>query len=268
MFSARATAFVDQVIALRLLDLQLERIADIALAAREPGLDAPPRGTGAVRLRGAIELRNVVHRYAVGEPEVLSGASMRVEPGAFVAIAGPSGAGKSTLIKVMLGLLKPSYGEVRAQLGVVMQDDALLAGSIAQNVAGLDPSVDMERVRAVCRLAQVHDDIERMPMGFHTLVGDLGAALSGGQKARLMIARALYRQPSILVMDEGTAHLDVATEMALNAALATLPITRIVVAHRPQTIAAAGEVWVLDRGRLMQVPRPETPEPQGAGAAA
>jgi ATP-binding cassette, subfamily B, bacterial CvaB/MchF/RaxB len=272
MFANRAIAFVNQVIALRLMDLQLERIADIALSPREEGIDAPARTApgDARRLEGAVELRNVVHRYAVGEPDILSGASMRIAPGSFIAIAGPSGAGKSTLVKVMLGLLKPAYGEVlydgrpiahwglrwvRGQLGVVMQDDALLAGSIAENVAGFDDALDMERVREACGLAQIHGEIERMPMGYHTLVGDLGGALSGGQKARVMIARALYRRPSILVMDEGTAHLDVASEVALNSALSTLSITRIVVAHRPQTLAAAEQVWVLEKGRLFEVPK-------------
>ncbi len=131
---------------------------------------------------------------------------------------------------------------LRAQLGMVSQDDALLQGSIAENIALFDEHIDMARVQESARLAAIHDDIAAMPMGYQSLVGDMGSALSGGQKQRVLIARALYRSPRILVLDEGTAHLDVATERAVNQALQALAITRIVVAHRPETLQAADRV--------------------------
>jgi ATP-binding cassette subfamily B protein RaxB len=230
------------------------------------------RGAGGQdgEITGALEVRNLYFRYAPGEPEVLRGVSMQVRPGEFVAIAGASGCGKSTLLKLITGLYTPTYGEVlldgrplphwnqravRSQIGTVMQDDVLLAGSIAENIAFFDDRIDMERVMQCAKLACIHDDITRMPMAYQTLVGDMGTSLSGGQQQRVMIARALYRQPKILIMDEGTSHLDVDTERAINAALSQMPITRIVVAHRPETIRAAARVLQLSTNGLVEHPR-------------
>jgi ATP-binding cassette subfamily B protein RaxB len=268
-FMDKTTALVDTAIRFRLLDLHLQRIADIAHAEREPGLDlgAPPV---ARPFDGRVELRNVTFRHAEAEPEILSGLDFAVAPGEFVAITGPSGGGKTTLLKLMLGLLRPQAGQVlldgrpldpaglatfRAQAGVVMQDDALLAGSIAENITFFDPQPDLAFMQDCARLAGVDEDIMAMPMTYGTLVGDLGLALSGGQRQRILLARALYRRPRILLMDEGTSHLDLAKEREVNAALASLSITRIVIAHRPETIAAADRVVVLKDGRLQEAPR-------------
>ncbi len=268
-FMDKTTALVDTAIRFRLLDLHLQRIADIAHAEREPGLDA---GTPPVTrpFEGRVELRNVSFRHAEAEPEILSGLDLAVAPGEFVAITGPSGGGKTTLLKLMLGLLRPQAGQVlldgrpldpaglaafRAQAGVVMQDDALLAGSIAENITFFDPQPDLAFMRDCARLAGVDEDVMAMPMTYGTLVGDLGMALSGGQRQRILLARALYRRPRILLMDEGTSHLDLAKEREVNAALASLSITRIVIAHRPETIAAADRVVVLKEGRLQDAPR-------------
>jgi ATP-binding cassette, subfamily B, bacterial CvaB/MchF/RaxB len=266
-FVQRATGFLEALIAWRLLDVQLERLADIALSPKEANMDV---GGQDGEIIGALEVRNIYFRYAPGEPEVLRGVSFAVAPGEFVAIAGASGCGKSTLLKIVTGLYAPSYGEVfldgrplahwnqravRAQIGTVMQDDVLLAGSIAENVAFFDERIDMARVIDCARMACIHDDITRMPMAYQTLVGDMGTSLSGGQQQRVMIARALYRQPKILIMDEGTSHLDVETERAINAALSQMPITRIVVAHRPETIRAAARVLRMDNGTLAAHPR-------------
>ena len=135
----------------------------------------------------------MLYRYAPGEPEVLRGVSMVIEPGEFVAVVGPSGCGKSTLIKILAGLYKPSFGEVsidgqplarwspralRAQVAVVSQDDCLLQGTLAENIAGFDEGIDMTRVRLCAQLAQIHADIERMPMGYESLVGDIGSTLT------------------------------------------------------------------------------------------
>lgn len=270
-FIDKTTALVDFAVRFCLLDLHLQRIADIAHAEREPGLEAGAAAPLVARaFTGRVELRGVTFRHAEAEPEVLCGLDLAVAPGEFVAITGPSGGGKTTLLKLMLGLLKPQSGQVlvdgrpldaagmaafRAQAGVVMQDDSLLAGSIVENITFFDPQPDLDWMRDCGRLAGVDEEIMAMPMTYGTLVGDLGMALSGGQRQRLLLARALYRRPRILLMDEGTSHLDIAKEREVNAALAALDITRIVIAHRPETIAAADRVVVLCDGALYAAPR-------------
>ena len=135
-------------------------------------------------------------------------------------------------------------------IGVVMQDDSLFAGSIADNIAFFAADPDRARIEACARSAAVHDDIAAMPMGYGTLIGDMGTVLSGGQKQRVLLARALYRAPGLLLLDEATSHLDVTREKAVNAALAAMALTRIVVAHRPETIHASGRVITLENGRI------------------
>ena len=177
-----------------------------------------------------------------------------VQAGEQVAITGASGSGKTTLLKIMLGLLSPSSGKVlyggvpvnqlglanvRKKIGTVMQDDVLLTGSIADNIAFFDMQAQPERIEMCAKLAEIHTDISRMPMGYHTLIGELGAGLSGGQKQRLLLARALYMAPTVLALDEATSHLDLDNEKAVSHTLKTLNITRIVIAHRPETIAGA-----------------------------
>jgi ATP-binding cassette subfamily B protein RaxB len=137
---------------------------------------------------------------------------------------------------------------IKRQIALVAQDDSLLQGTLAENISGFDEQIDMARVRECADLAQIKSDIERMPMGYESLVGDMGSTLSGGQKQRVLLARALYRRPRILILDEGTSHLDVETEKAVNAALSNLAITRLVVAHRPETLRAAGRVVSLEDG--------------------
>jgi len=269
-FFDKTLALLETAVSFRLLDLHLQRIADIALSEREAGVDFG-QPLVARPLVGRVELRDVYFRHAAFEPELLVGVNMEVVPGEFVAITGPSGAGKTTLLKVMIGLLNPTAGQVlvdghplcpvgmagfRAQVGVVMQDDALLGGSIAENISFFDPRPDLGWMRQCALMAGIDDEVMAMPMTYGTMVGDLGLALSGGQRQRLLLARALYRRPRILLMDEGTSHLDLAKEREVNAALAALDITRIVIAHRPQTIAAADRVLTLREGRLHAAPRP------------
>jgi ATP-binding cassette subfamily B protein RaxB len=259
-FTSRFANLVENFIAWRLLDVHLERLADIALAPKD---EVALVGGHEAQVQGEIVLQDLAYRYAPSEPEVLRGVDLTIRPGEFVAIAGASGCGKSTLIKIVAGLYKPSRGSVlidgqpldrwnaqtlRSQIALVAQDDSLLQGTLAENISGFDDKVDMQLVRVCAELAQIRTDIERMPMGYESLVGDMGSTLSGGQKQRVLLARALYRRPRILILDEGTSHLDVESEKAVNAALSELAITRLVVAHRPETLRAAGRVVSLEGG--------------------
>jgi ATP-binding cassette subfamily B protein RaxB len=207
------------------------------------------------------------YSYGVGEPDVLRNVTFSISAGETVALVGPSGAGKTTLLKILMGLITPLKGEVlvdgqpltaygyhryRQQIGSVSQDDTLFAGSIAENIAFFDPQIDMDRVREAARVAAIEKDILTMPMQYESLVGDMGSSLSGGQRQRVLLARALYRRPTILFMDEGTAHLDIETERCVAHALQELSITRIIVAHRSETIASADRVLIVRGGQVTE----------------
>jgi ATP-binding cassette subfamily B protein RaxB len=267
VFVQRATALIKSVTALGLLDIDVERIADIATSPEEKGLSGTV-GLSAADFRGDFEVRNLRYRYSYGERETLTGVTFAVKANSYVAITGTSGGGKSTLVKLLVGLLSPNSGEVlfsghpasswgsvllRQEIGVVMQDDALLAGTLLENISSFAETVDIDWAKQCCEVAQIQNDIEQMPMGFKTLVGDMGSTLSGGQKARLFLARALYKRPKILILDEGTANLDQRTERAITEALTVMPCTKVVIAHRQQTIEAASEVWSLERGQLLLI---------------
>ena len=257
-FTEKAVQLVEKALDFRILELHLARLADIALSPPERGHDQ--LFAYARQIQGRIELRNVSFQYAETEPFVLEGISFIIEPGEFVTIMGPSGGGKTTLIKIMLGLLEPTRGEVlidgvvlstigprayREHVGAVMQEDMLLSGSIADNICFFDPSFDEERMIKCAELARIHEEIMTMPMTYNSLVGDMGSSLSGGQKQRIMLARALYRQPEILFLDEGTAHLDVENEKRINTSLKGFKMTRISVAHRPEISSGADRIlWV------------------------
>jgi ATP-binding cassette subfamily B protein RaxB len=254
-FMTGGAHIIEKLVALRLLRLHLERVSDIATSDQERAYERPAIDHSPVD--GRIELSDVSYRYSEGEPFVLNELSLRVEAGECVAIVGPSGCGKTTLIKIMLGLFEPTAGEVRVdgvelavlgertyrrQVATVMQDDQLMTGTIVQNICFFDEAPDHAFAAECARLACIHEDIMRMPMGYRTLIGSLGSTLSAGQRQRILLARALYRRPRILFIDEGTANLDVELETRINEMLLTLPITRIHVAHRPQTIALADRV--------------------------
>jgi ATP-binding cassette subfamily B protein RaxB len=140
----------------------------------------------------------------------------------------------------------------REMIGTVMQDDQLFAGSITDNISFFDADTDQKWVEACARIAAVFDDIAAMPMGFHTLIGDMGTVLSGGQRQRILLARALYKRPRILFLDEATSALDIDREREVNQAIKQLPLTRIIVAHRPETIASASRVIVMNDGKIAQ----------------
>src|SRR5207253_9491581 len=262
-FSARVAGLIDKMIELRMLNLQGERLADIVLTAPEEETPTMPMDA----IDASLEVRALSFRYSDTEPFVLLNCSFAVEPGDSIAIVGPSGGGKTTLVKLMLGLLAPTDGKIlaggvdiqklgidryRKLVGTVMQDDQLFAGSIADNVSFFDPAPDQTAIEKFARLAAVHEDIIAMPMGYNTLIGDMGAALSGGQKQRILLARALYKQPRILFLDEATSALDVQKERAVNEAIRSLNLTRILIAHRPETIASAERVLVLQGGKVTQ----------------
>jgi ATP-binding cassette, subfamily B, bacterial CvaB/MchF/RaxB len=264
-FTLRVSSLIDKTVELGMLRLQGERLADIVLTPPEvepQAIAAPARELGP-----SIELRNVSFRYADGEPEVLSGVNLRIDAGESVAIVGPSGGGKTTLLKLILGIHAPTSGEVlvggvplarvgmrvwRDMVGVVMQDEHLFSGSIADNIAFFEAQPDGAWMEQCARIAAVHDEIEAMPMGYNTLIGDMGAALSGGQKQRLLLARALYKRPKILLLDEATSSLDVERERTVNQAVRQLALTRMIIAHRPETIASASRVIALQDGRIAQ----------------
>ncbi|GGB86485.1 peptidase domain-containing ABC transporter [Pseudoduganella buxea] len=262
-FLSRISSLIDKGLDLVMLRLHAERLADIALTPPEerglaPAIPSPRAPLG-------LELRDLRFRFGAMEPWILDGIDLAIAPGESVAIVGPSGCGKTTLLRVLASLLERGGGEVlvdgrpltaagveqyRAQIGVVLQDDQLFAGSIADNICFFADAPDEEAIRACARQAAVLDDILAMPMGLHTLIGDMGTVLSGGQKQRVLIARALYREPALLLLDEATSHLDVAREQSVNAAIARLPMTRIIVAHRRETILSADRIIMLAKGKV------------------
>ncbi|PQZ70442.1 ABC transporter [Achromobacter sp. MYb9] len=264
LFDKRVAALLDKFVEVKMLRLQGERLADIVRETPEAA-DEMPRADGAVTQSPAIEVRNLRFRYSPQEPYVLDDVSFRIEPGESVAITGPSGGGKTTLINILLGILTPTEGEVlvdgvpvrgmgaaalRRMAGTVLQDDVLFAGSIGENISFFDPQYDPDRAAECAAIAAIHDDICAMPMGYNTLVGDMGTVLSGGQKQRVLLARALYKQPALLFLDEATSHLDITRERVVNVAIAKLNMTRVIVAHRPDTIAAAGREIALAGGKV------------------
>lgn len=261
-FVQAGQSLLDEGVKLRLLDLHLAQLADIAQSEEDSGFEEPLTRPD---FAGRIELRNVHFAYGRHDPAVLKGVDLTIEPGDYIALTGPSGGGKTTLAKLILGLMDPTEGEIlvdgvplpafgrrafRNHVAAVLQDDVLYAGSIADNVASFG-EVDMVRLDECLQAAAILDDVMAMPMRHETLVGDMGSTLSGGQRQRILLARALYRQPRLLLLDEGTAHLDLAHEALVNAAVNNLGITRIIIAHRPETIAAAGRIVRLEEGRLI-----------------
>lgn len=261
-FVDKATGLVELLIDYRMLGLHLDRIADIAVAEVE-NRDGDKIDISS----GELELKSIGFSYEKHLPPVFEDASISIRSGESVALVGPSGQGKTTLLKIMMGLFTPTSGEVfidgkslksielksvRQQTASVMQDDALFAGSIAENISFFDPDPNLEFVMECARLAIIHDEIATMTMGYETLVGDMGSALSGGQVQRILLARAFYKKPKILFVDEGTSNLDVATERLVNASIKAMGITRILVAHRPETISSANRVFEISGGLVTE----------------
>lgn len=269
-FSARVVALVDKIVDFALLRVHLERLSDIVDNEVED-LDSHPRGC-AYTDGLSISLSNVSFRYSETDTWVIRNLNAAFEANRSTAVVGPSGCGKSTLVKIIVGLANVSEGRIivngrplseinlkdyRNAVGVVLQEDMLFSGSLRSNIALFDNDVvDDEWVRECAEVAQIHNDIMRMPMQYETAVGDLGSSLSSGQKQRIILARALYKRPKLLILDEATSHLDVITERRVSDAIARLCITRILVAHRPETIASADSILSLS-GPLDEENRPK-----------
>ncbi|GAA0859788.1 peptidase domain-containing ABC transporter [Aliiglaciecola litoralis] len=271
-FVSAMDSLIEKWIEFRMLDLHFERIADIVYTDKDPraSITKPEFHEAPVNLQsnisGQIEVESLSYGFSDLDPPLFSGINLHIKAGTTVAIIGPSGSGKTTLLKCMMGLLSPRSGNIevdgvaisklanyRTRIAAVMQDDQLLNGSIAQNIACFATTIDMQKVIYCANLACVHEDIMHTNMQYNTLVGDMGSNLSGGQKQRIVLARALYKEPAILFMDEATSHLDIANEMAINNHISKLSITRVIIAHRPQTIEIADRVLRLEQGELHDI---------------
>ncbi|OSI13792.1 ABC transporter ATP-binding protein [Neisseria dentiae] len=255
-FETRVGELVDQYIKIRMLSLHAERLADIVLTETET---EKTKEIYIPEIEGDIDIvvDDVSFRYSETEPYILKNISLNIKQGESLAFTGSSGCGKTTLMNILIGNLTPESGKVlvnghdihqlsprfiRGLSGTVTQDDVLFAGSISENICFFDETPDQQKIVQCAAMAMIHEDIMQMPMGYETLIGDMGNALSGGQKQRIILARALYREPKILFLDEATSHLDMENEQAINNNLKFLNITKIMVAHRKETIESADRV--------------------------
>jgi ATP-binding cassette, subfamily B, bacterial CvaB/MchF/RaxB len=253
----------DQAFNFIFLRVHLDRLGEIVFET--PELETEPTEADLSLTPLEIELRDVSFSYGAGLPNIFQGVNLTIRPTEVIAIVGPSGAGKTTLLKIMCGLLEPTAGEViingvsmskfgvrryRSLIGVLNQEDTLFSGSLAENISFFDPDFEMEHVKNCARMAAIHDDILSMNLKYDTPVGDMGSSLSGGQKQRILLARAIYKKPKCLFLDEGTAHLDLATEAIVNQSLRALGMTRVIVAHRPQTIGLAERTITVTKGQV------------------
>lgn len=266
----RFANLIEQVIQFKMMRLHLDRIADIALTEQEANREGEATflNSEGSEPKGQLTLENICFSYSDGQVPILNNVNLTLEASESVAITGPSGAGKTTLMKIMLGLLQPTSGKVlldgkditqvglknyRKKIAAVMQDDTLLAGSIADNISFFDAQPNYLKIEQCAHLASIHDDINKMTMGYNSLVGDMGSNLSGGQIQRLLLARALYQSPCVLFMDEATSHLDKDNEAKISEQMQDLPMTRIMIAHRQETINMAEQVYHLDNGTLINL---------------
>ncbi|GCE20132.1 peptidase domain-containing ABC transporter [Dictyobacter kobayashii] len=249
---------------LQIAHAHFDRLADVLGSDPEQDLQQvqlPPR------LRGSLELRQVSFQYDPNTPPILNDIAVRIRPGQKVALVGKTGSGKSTLGKLLIGLITPTrgeilydgiplqklnYQEVRRQFGVVLQEAFIFSGSVRENIAFNNPDMDMKQIMRAAQAAAIHEDIEKMPMGYETLLSEGGSVFSGGQRQRLALARALANHPALILLDEATSALDVTTERAVEQSLNNLSCTQIVIAHRLSTIRNADLILVLDQGRIVE----------------
>jgi ATP-binding cassette subfamily B protein RaxB len=261
-FVERLNNCVNYLMEMRRVQPHVERIDEIMSDGRDATAEAVHEPFGVEPGHGVgIEVRDLWFRYGAESPWIFRGLSFRIEPGESVAITGPSGCGKTTLLNILLGLLEPERGEVLVNgrslrtissfdyakaIGVVMQDDILFHGTVAENISFFDAPFDMQRVRRSAEMANIAREIEAMPMQYYSLLAEAASNISGGQKQRLFIARAIYHGPKILFLDEATSHLDSESERQVSNAVKSMVLTRVLVAHRKETIATADRVLNLD----------------------
>lgn len=258
----RFANLIEQIINFKMMRLHLDRISDIALHPIEANREGEETLAPS---QGRLTLKNICFSYHDEQPPLLDNLNLVLDIGDSIVITGPSGCGKTTLMKIMLGLLTPDSGKIlldgkditqmgltnyRKKIAAVMQDDTLLTGSIADNISFFDVNADTNKIEQCAKRAAIYDDIANKTMGFNTLVGDMGASLSGGEVQRLLLARALYQSPSVLFMDEATSHLDKINETKISDQIQSLPMTRIMIAHRQETIQKAEKVYRLNNGVL------------------
>lgn len=263
-FTDKASGLIEKYQQMKLLRVHLDRVADIVHSEPER-LSQQIQG----EVSGELELKGLGFKYGKYEPYVFSNLNLKIATGESVAIVGESGNGKSTVLKLILGLLEPSEGEIlvdgkstaqgiatlREQMAAVMQDDAPISGTIGENISFFEAIHDEARIREAAIAANLHETIIKMPMQYQTTIGDQGTSLSGGQRQRLLLARALYRKPKIILLDEATSHLDLIAEKRVNAAIKEMKITRIFVAHRPETILTADRFIALKFGAFVELDR-------------
>ena len=253
-FVTRIGSLIDQFIQFKMIGLHLDRLADIALTTPE-NIDQFPDSNVEKHLRGDIVVEGGGFSYSETDDDVFKNINISIKAGESVAIIGKSGCGKTTFLKCLMGFLPLTKGRIlidgkqiekspnyRSAIGAIMQEDQLLSGSILENIACFDPEIDIDKVVRCAKDAAIYDEIMQMNMQLNTLVGDMGASLSGGQKQRIILARALYREPKILFLDEATSHLDSENESIVNENIKKLNITRIIVAHREETIKSADRI--------------------------
>ncbi|KLF52480.1 ABC transporter [Klebsiella aerogenes] len=270
-FNGRINNFIDNFFELKILKVQSSRLSDIVCSTTE--INPPQYSFTDIDETSQCSLRfdNISFSYSGMESPVFSDVSFTIEEHESVALVGASGCGKSTLINILIGILKPTSGDiyinekklssldiesVRDLFGTVLQDDVLFAGTIYQNIVFFSYQPDRQWAEKCAMLAGIHDDIIKMPMGYFTLVGDMGTTLSGGQKQRILLARALYKKPKILLLDEATSHLDIINEKLVTESLKSMKLTKLFVAHRPETIMTADKIIILDKFGIYQT----TPE--------
>jgi len=265
-FLTPVTSLVQSTQQLQLLDAYVERLTDVLDAERERGPDTS-RLARSARLSGRIDVRGLSYRFSADGPLIVDDASFSVSPGEKIGIVGQTGSGKSTILMLLLGLYQPTSGEilydgvplseldprdVRRWCGVVLQESAAFAGSFRSNILLNLPGANTEEMVAAAEIAGLASEIRRLPMKYETRIAEGGSNLSGGQRQRLAIARAIVPQPSILLLDEASSHLDVASEAQLNANLERLRCTRVVIAHRLSAVRSADQILVLRDGRVVE----------------
>ncbi|PSV09691.1 peptidase C39 [Photobacterium kishitanii] len=268
-FSGSISSLIDKYFEYKMLSVYNERLADIVLTQKEKNNEygfAPIQLKMATDNSKLIDFSSVSFSYGTNEPLLLNKASFQLKQNEIVALVGPSGCGKSTISKLLLGVYQPTAGhitffgnsnvsmkDVRQRIGAVLQEDQLFSGSIIENITFFGSELDEDWLVQCTQKAGVHDDIERLNMGYHTLIGEMGASLSGGQKQRILIARALYKKPELLILDEATSSLDVHTESLVCQTFRDIDLPILMIAHRPETIASADRVLLLQNGLITEV---------------